>query len=205
MAWVSFCRLANRFASSVAVALSSCYLISLPACFSITFRKSPNRYGGLRRVLQGVGALCWFVVCTIVLPAAHISSHWNDHIHTPGGVVYLDGQIAAGPTSMDEVLAEIKAAAFGGVPYGHNEVEALSSRFSSSPQLSSDLGGHEGLVAHGSGSLLHFGLLFHGTSPSLVTSTITTLLRQLVPTEPSLFFVVARPLAQHIRGPPSRA
>lgn len=179
--------------------------IALRPNLPTTLRKSQNRSGGLRRVLHGLGALLWFVVCTIALPAAHIFSHWNDHVHTREGVFYVDGQVDAGPTSMDEVLAQIKEAAFGKARQGHNEAEELFARFSSSSQLGPDIGDRPVVVAHGSGSLLHFGLLFQGTSPSLYTSKISFLLRQLVPFESSPLFVVARPLDQHIRGPPLRA
>ncbi|MDX2018896.1 MAG: hypothetical protein SF187_01550 [Deltaproteobacteria bacterium] len=157
-----------------------------------------------RRLSAGWAALLCFVVGTLVAPAAHIYNHWADHIHTANGVLFLDGRVQAEerPSSLQEVLDEVRGAAFGS---GDNDTALAAARFSSSATCRSGTPSPTEPLAQGDGSLLHFGLLFHGCTPSL--HPVPALLRLHVLDEAVRFERYGHPhtIPPHIRGPPALA
>lgn len=175
----------------------------------------------LRRRWLGVCALWGFVAGSLVLPALHVYDHGNDHVHTPGGVIYVDGRRPEGPRSLDEVLQAVTAAAFGtraasessvagprgGAGLRHRHADrGERTRGPGEGQRNSGADEVPGSVPlHGAGSSLHFGLAFvAGPVFVAVFMFVRALVRStswtLAPLE--ALCAGARP---RIRGPPAGA
>ncbi|MCG5052279.1 MAG: hypothetical protein KA712_04900 [Myxococcales bacterium] len=185
-----------------------------------SFARKPRARGGrssyapLQRGWLAVFALATFVAGHLVLPALHVYDHGNDHVHTPGGVIYVDGRRSEEPRSLDEVLQAVTAAAFGtrspskarvaspgGGSQGHRHIEPGERPHGSG----TDERPAGGPIPHGAGSSLHFGLAFV-VGPVLVV--VFLFVRALAgsaswtPRPLEALCAAARP---RIRGPPAGA
>lgn len=193
-----------------------------PAAHVTSFVHRPPARDGrctlLRRRWLGVCALWGFVAGHLVLPALHVYDHGPDHVHTPSGVIYVDGRRPEGPRSLDEVLQAVTAAAFGTRAASEASVAGPGGRGgqrhrhaelggSGEGQRSSGADERPGGVplSHGAGSSLHFGLAFvAGPVFVAVFMFVRALVRStswtLAPLE--ALCAGARP---RIRGPPTGA
>jgi len=147
----------------------------------------------LRIRLHGAVALFCFVLGTLVVPALHLVDHGRAHVHTAVGVQFGDGQAELGPRSLDEVLQEIRSAAFARRDAAHR---------ANGPQL--ERAGHAH-APHGSGALLHFASAFAQGQPTLAVYCDVQLLRELLLAPPTVRPTRELPQSQHIRGPPAHA
>lgn len=155
---------------------------------------------------QGALALFWFIASTLVLPGAHVYNHWRDHIHTANGVMFVDGHVESDerPASLQQLLNEVREAAFGVQPHV-NDAAAAAARFSGSASCGPATPKPAQSPDHGDGSLLHFGLLFQECTPALSAVKVVKLLRVLTHKHSPVSHGRRPCLALHIRGPPAAA